>query len=363
MANNTVFFPGYSAGENAYYEIERVCSPYGTKAVVISDEISINATKKYLDEATKDGSVKIDYVLFTGESSFEHVEELQQMDAVKNADMIFCLGGGKAIDTGKLVAHNMKKPYFTFPTIASTCACNSALGIYYNVDHTFRTFFRVDRPPVHIFISTKVIAEAPASFLWAGIGDGMSKEAEVTFSARGRQDELTLEEQAGVALAACCTEPLLKYGIQAMEDCKNNVASEAIEQVALDIFINTGMVSNMVDSAKYNTSVAHAFFNASTTLHQIEARHKHGEVVSYGTLVLLTLDKQYEKLDRFYDFYKGMKLPTKLADIEITVDELDPVLDLAMKRYDMDVVPYEITAAMLKDAILELEEYNKKKEA
>ena len=58
-----------------------------------------------------------------------------------------------------------------------------------------------------------------------------------------------------------------------------------------------------------------------------------------------------------------MKLPTKLADIEITVEELDPVLDLAMQRYDMDVVPYEITAAMLKDAILELEEYNKKREA
>ena len=54
MANNTVFFPGYSAGENAYKEIDKVCSPYGTKAVVISDEISINATKKYLDEATQD---------------------------------------------------------------------------------------------------------------------------------------------------------------------------------------------------------------------------------------------------------------------------------------------------------------------
>jgi glycerol dehydrogenase len=148
-----------------------------------------------------------------------------------------------------------------------------------------------------------------------------------------------------------------------MEDCKANRPSKAIEEVALDIFINTGMVSNMVDSAKYNTSIAHAFFNASTTLHQIEARHKHGEVVSYGTLILLTLDKQYDKLDRFYDFYKGMKLPTKLADIEITVEELDPVLELAMKRYDMDVVPYEITAGMLKDAILELEEYNKKKEA
>ncbi len=363
MANNTVFFPGYSAGEDAYKEIDKVCSPYGTKAVVISDEISINATKKYLDEATKDGIVKLEYVLFPGEASFEAVEDLQKLESVQQADMIFCLGGGKAIDTGKLVAHHMNKPYFTFPTIASTCACNSALGIYYYPTHEFRTFFRVDRPPIHIFISTTVIAEAPASFLWAGIGDGMSKETEVKFSARGREDELTLEEQAGVALSGCCTEPLLKYGIQAMEDCKNNRPSKAIEEVALDIFINTGMVSNMVDSAKYNTSLAHAFFNASTTLHQIEARHKHGEVVAYGTLVLLTLDKQYDKLKRFVEFYKGMKLPTKLADIEITVDELDPVLDLAVKRYDLDVVPYEITPAMIRDAILELEEYNKKLEA
>ena len=128
MANNTVFFPGYSAGENAYKEIDKVCSPYGTKAVVISDEISINATKKYLDEATQDGIVKIDYILFPGEASFEAVEDLEQNEIVKNADMIFCLGGGKAIDTGKLLAHRMNKPYFTFPTIASTCACNSALG-------------------------------------------------------------------------------------------------------------------------------------------------------------------------------------------------------------------------------------------
>ena len=42
---------------------------YGTKAV-ISDEISINAKKKYLDEATQDGIVKIDYILFPGEASF-----------------------------------------------------------------------------------------------------------------------------------------------------------------------------------------------------------------------------------------------------------------------------------------------------
>ena len=40
MDNYSVFFPGYSAGEDAYKEITTVCSPYGKKAVVISDEIS-----------------------------------------------------------------------------------------------------------------------------------------------------------------------------------------------------------------------------------------------------------------------------------------------------------------------------------
>ena len=105
MDNYSVFFPGYSAGEDAYKEITTVCSPYGKKAVVISDEISINATKKYLDEAIAGTDFSIEYVLFPGESAFEYAEELQQQDVVKNADMIFCLGGGKAVSYTHLRAH------------------------------------------------------------------------------------------------------------------------------------------------------------------------------------------------------------------------------------------------------------------
>ena len=78
----TVFYPGYSAGADAYYDIEKICAPFGTKAVVISDEISINATKKYIDEATAEGTVKVDYVLFGGEASFEECERLAALDVV-----------------------------------------------------------------------------------------------------------------------------------------------------------------------------------------------------------------------------------------------------------------------------------------
>lgn len=362
MDSSTVFFPGYTAGADAYDEIDTICKPYGTKAVVIGGKTAMEKTKEYLLAATTGKTIEIlDFLWYKGEAAFEYADELAADETVKSADMIFCVGGGKAIDLAKLVADHLKKPYFTFPTIASTCAAISALGIYYTKEHVFRDFFRVERPPVHVFISTKVIAEAPDVYLWAGIGDGMSKEAEVKFSARDRDDELTLSDAAGVAMSGCCTEPFIKYGVQAMEDSKHNKPSKAIEAIAMNIIVNTGMVSNMVDSMKYNTNLGHALFNSFTMLKQIEERHRHGEVVAYGTLVLLTMDKQYDKLDSFFAFYKEMKLPTKLADIEVTVDELDPVLEQAVKKYDVQVVPYPMTPQLIKDAILELERYNEGK--
>ena len=41
--------------------------------------------------------------------------------------------------------------------------------------------FFPSKPPVHTFIDTAIIAEAPDKYLWAGIGDALSKEVESTF--------------------------------------------------------------------------------------------------------------------------------------------------------------------------------------
>ena len=74
---------------------------------------------------------------------------------------------------------------------------------------------------------------------------------------------------------------------------------------------------------------------------------------------MLMMDGQMELLDKIYKFMKSIKLPTKLADIEVTVDELEPVLDSAVTKYDIEFGPYKITKEMMRKAILDLEEYNK----
>lgn len=67
------------------------------------------------------------------------------------------IGGGKAIDTSKIVASKLEKDIFIIPTIASTCAGTSALSVVYNNDSTFKEFCFFKEPPKKIFIDLETI--------------------------------------------------------------------------------------------------------------------------------------------------------------------------------------------------------------
>ena len=82
-------------------------------------------------------------------------------------------------------------------------------------------------------------------------------------------------------------------------------------------------------------------------------------MVSYGILVLLTVDKQYEERDKLYRFSKSIGLPTCLADIHATPEDLDKVTTKALAGIDVRVWPYPVDAEMIVNGIMELEEYNK----
>lgn len=353
--NTSVIFPSYTVGIDAYDEIKNICSKYGKKIIVIGGKRALKKAKNTIQEGVKDSELEIlDFIWYGGEASIENIEALEKNPKVQAADMIFAVGGGKAIDTGKVLAHRMEKPFFTFPTIASTCASCTSLGILYYPNGELREYSYSDIPPVHIFINTKIIAEAPTKYLWAGIGDTLAKYYECTVSARG--DELSYSDALGKSISVMSAEPLIKYGTKALQDCENNQASYEVEQIALGIIISTGFVSNLV-VIDYNTGLAHAVYNGLTVLEQTE-HHLHGEIVAYGVLVLLTCDKQYEELERVFAFNQKMGLPTKLSDIGVSIDEIEPVIEKASQCMDIKHWPYEVTYNMIFNAIKELEEYN-----
>lgn len=90
--------------------------------------------------------------------------------------MLIACGGGKALDTVKTAAIELKKIVFTVPTICSNCSAATAIAVVYNDDGSLEGYSYPNRP-AHIFINPKIIAEAPAEYFWAGVGDALSKPA------------------------------------------------------------------------------------------------------------------------------------------------------------------------------------------
>lgn len=71
------YYPNYSIGTNAYADIPMVCEKYGTKAVIIGETHALAAAADLIKEAVADSNIMI-----TG---------------------VFACGGGKAIDTCKVM--------------------------------------------------------------------------------------------------------------------------------------------------------------------------------------------------------------------------------------------------------------------
>lgn len=360
MSSYSVFLPSYSVGTDCYNEIPDVTKKYGKKAVVIGGKTAMKKAKEDLLNGIKNSDMEItDFIWFGGDSNYENVEMLKKNPNVQKADMLFAVGGGRACDTVKTLANMEDKPFFTFPTLASNCASCTAITVIYNSDGTFKEYYYMKQPSYHTFINTKIIADSPDKLLWAGIGDALSKECEVLFASRDKFMYHT--PLMGACISKICTDPLVQYGKQALEDCKNNNPSFELEQVALDIVISTGIVSNFAtheaqkdpqDNYYYNSSLAHCVYYGSSMIPECE-KHLHGEIVSFGVLCLLTYDDQIEERDRILKFNKSIGLPVTLDEIGMTIADLDKVAEKAASVVEWTYIPGHPTKEKFIQAIID----------
>lgn len=356
MENYCVKVPPYSVGPEAYKKIGEQCLLYGRRAVVIGGERAMAAAREKLLAAAAECGIEIlDFLWFGGEVTFEAAARLEAEAAVKEADMLFAVGGGKAIDTAKLVSIHLGKPYFSFPTIASNCAPTSAVSIVYNEDGSFCEFVHFLEPAKHIFIDTDIIARAPREYLWAGIGDTYAKYYEVSVSARGEQ--LEHFKAMGVAMSEMCLQSMLEHGEQALRDNARGVASYDLEQAALAIIITAGWVSLLMareHTMDYNGGPAHAFFYGLCNLPGFDEDHLHGVVVGFGVLILLLIDGREEECEQLAAFNRKVGLPTTLAEANITLEQVRKCAAHMAADEDVRHYPYEVTEEMFVKAAARL---------
>lgn len=360
MQNNySVTLPHFSVGPEAYTLIPDVLKPYGKRVAIIGGKTALAKSRDALLAGLKAAGAEVLVEHVYGENAtVANIERAKALPEVQAADVVFCVGGGRAIDCAKTVADQLDKPWFSVPTVASNCAPVSAVAVLYNDNGSLYGYHFTKSCPEHTFINTTVIINSPEELFWAGIGDALSKQIEVLFASEGKK--LFHSTYMGRALCLACQDPLLNGGRQAMEDFRAKKLTEAFTECVLDIIVTTGTVSNLMTNKNYyfNSSLAHCFYNASMVL-PMGHKHLHGEIVSFGNLVLLAYSQQTELLARYLQFNADLDLPTTLDDLDISPEELEVLLDKAQEIKEWTCVPYPTTREAYYEAIMAVDRAGK----
>ncbi|WP_354434285.1 iron-containing alcohol dehydrogenase [Martelella mangrovi] len=135
---STTIFPGrYVQGSDAIGQLNTEIARLGNFAFAIVDKGVMALVR---DTVKTDDKAKIAVEAFNGECSDEEIERIGKRVAAEGANVIAGIGGGKALDTAKAVAHAAGLPVVIVPTLASTDAPCSALSVIYTAEGAFKRY-------------------------------------------------------------------------------------------------------------------------------------------------------------------------------------------------------------------------------
>jgi glycerol dehydrogenase len=346
------FFPGcYIQGKDILRNLGEIEELKNKRVFILATNAAV---KRIIPEnlSTWKSICEIKYEKFSGACTWDEINRVFKIARGGIYDFIIGMGGGKTIDTARVVARQLGVKYIAAPTIAATDAPTASACVVYSNEGSVVDYFTTSNPD-YVLMDTRIIAEAPARFLVSGMGDALATwfEAETCDRSNFRNISGGFNLRAIMSLAETCYKTLLTYGTTAKISCENNLVSPALEYI---IEANTLLSGLGFESGGLST--AHGIHDC---LCNLEGTHDyyHGEKVAFGTLAGLFLEARPQPLiDEVYAFCRSVGLPTKLAQVGlegVTDSELgaaiNPVFD--NKQSYLHNVGFDLTPEGIIEAI------------
>ena len=262
-------------------------------------------------------SSKIKWVWHSAKDNrIKSIDEVQTLVKKDKSQLIVGIGGGRAVDTAKMIAFNLGKPFASVPTAASHDGIASPfVSIKGDKPHSI-----VATAPLGVFVDIDIIKKAPKRLLASGCGDLVANIIAVKDWQLGR-------DRTGEYYGRYAADLALMSAKIVMESSKSFAKKGLDERVIVEALISAGVASCIAGSSRPCSGVEHLFSHALDKI--APGVGLHGEKCGIGAILMAKL--QGEDWKKIIKTLKNVGAPTTAKQIKLKSKDIIKALMIAQE--------------------------------
>ena len=277
--------------------------------------------KKTIEKSLK--LKKIKFIWHTSiDNQIKSLNQIQKDVKKDNSDLIVGIGGGRSVDTAKLISYNLGKPFVSLPTAASHDGMASPfVSVKSDKPHSI-----VATAPMGVFVDIDIIKKAPAKLLSSGCGDLIANIIAVKDWQLGHKKKKEYYGRYAANLALMSAKIV-------MENSSEFAKKGLDARVIVEGLISAGVASCIAGSSRPCSGAEHLVSHALDKL--APGIGLHGEKCGLGSIMIAKLQGQDWK--KIVKTLKDVGAPTTAKQIGLKPDVIVKALmiaqDLRPERY------------------------------
>jgi len=267
-----------------------------------------------------EGSLKSNKIKFvwhmSGNNTITAINTIQKDVEKDQSDLIVGIGGGRSVDTAKMIAYNLDKPFVSVPTAASHDGMASPfVSIVGDKPHSI-----VASAPLGVFVDIDIIRKAPAKLLASGCGDLIANIIAV-------KDWQLGHEKTGEYYGRYSADLALMSAKIVMENSSYYAKNGLDIRVIVEALISAGVASCIAGSSRPCSGAEHLFSHALDKI--APGRGLHGEKCGIGSIMMAKLQGQDWK--KIVKTLKDVGAPVSAKQVGLKSDEIITALMIAQE--------------------------------
>lgn len=277
-----------------------------------------NVTKiiqKKIESSLKSNKIKFVWHM-SSNNTITAINTIQKDVKKDQSDLIVGIGGGRSVDTAKMIAYNLDKPFVSVPTAASHDGMASPfVSIVGDKPHSI-----VASAPLGVFVDIDIIRKAPPKLLASGCGDLIANIIAV-------KDWQLGHEKTGEYYGRYSADLALMSAKIVMENSSYYAKNGLDVRIIVEALISAGVASCIAGSSRPCSGAEHLFSHALDKI--APGKGLHGEKCGIGSIMMAKLQGQDWK--KIVKTLKDVGAPTSAKQVGLKSEEIVTALMIAQE--------------------------------